>query len=62
MTVLLCQELSSLSKEFITRLTAAGGKEKGDVLNPLITRGIKQCFLHAGCLSVTFTRIGDLSY
>ena len=52
MTVLLCPELASLSK---AKLTVAGVKEKADVLNPLITRGIKQCFLHSGCLSVTFT-------
>uniref|UniRef100_A0A8C3VJC1 Family with sequence similarity 114 member A2 n=1 Tax=Catagonus wagneri TaxID=51154 RepID=A0A8C3VJC1_9CETA len=37
MTVLLCKELSSLSKEFTTCLTTAGVKEKADVLNPLIT-------------------------
>uniref|UniRef100_A0A8C4L1L9 Family with sequence similarity 114 member A2 n=1 Tax=Equus asinus TaxID=9793 RepID=A0A8C4L1L9_EQUAS len=37
MTVMLCKELSSLSKEFTTCLTTAGVKEKADVLNPLIT-------------------------
>lgn len=37
MTVALCNELSSLSKEFTTCLTTAGVKEKADVLNPLIT-------------------------
>lgn len=37
MTVLLCKELSCLSKEFTTCLTTAGVKEKADVLNPLIT-------------------------
>ncbi|XP_016069268.1 PREDICTED: protein FAM114A2 [Miniopterus natalensis] len=37
MTVVLCKELSFLSKEFTTCLTAAGVKEKADVLNPLIT-------------------------
>ncbi|XP_047411468.1 protein FAM114A2 [Sciurus carolinensis] len=37
MTVTLCKELSSLSKEFTTCLTTAGIKEKADVLNPLIT-------------------------
>ncbi|XP_054424113.1 protein FAM114A2 [Pteronotus mesoamericanus] len=37
MTVVLCKELSSLSKEFTTCLTAAGVKEKADILNPLIT-------------------------
>uniref|UniRef100_A0A8D2D3Q4 Family with sequence similarity 114 member A2 n=1 Tax=Sciurus vulgaris TaxID=55149 RepID=A0A8D2D3Q4_SCIVU len=37
MTVVLCKELSSLSKEFTTCLTTAGIKEKADVLNPLIT-------------------------
>ncbi|XP_006172300.2 protein FAM114A2 [Tupaia chinensis] len=36
-TVMLCKELSSLSKEFTTCLTTAGIKEKADVLNPLIT-------------------------
>ncbi|XP_057347010.1 protein FAM114A2 isoform X2 [Manis pentadactyla] len=37
MTVVLCEELSSLSKEFTTCLTTAGVKEKADILNPLIT-------------------------
>uniref|UniRef100_A0A8C3F997 Family with sequence similarity 114 member A2 n=1 Tax=Chrysemys picta bellii TaxID=8478 RepID=A0A8C3F997_CHRPI len=37
MTIVLCKELSSLSKEFTTCLTTAGVKEKADVLNPLIT-------------------------
>ncbi|XP_044517706.1 protein FAM114A2 isoform X2 [Gracilinanus agilis] len=37
MTVLLCKELSSVSKEFATCLTTVGVKEKADVLNPLIT-------------------------
>ncbi|XP_006894810.1 PREDICTED: LOW QUALITY PROTEIN: protein FAM114A2 [Elephantulus edwardii] len=37
MTVVLCKELSALSKEFTTCLTTAGVKEKADVLNPLIT-------------------------
>ncbi|KAM6224667.1 protein FAM114A2 [Rhynchocyon petersi] len=37
MTVVLCKELSALSKEFTTCLTAAGAQEKADVLNPLIT-------------------------
>ncbi|XP_053422484.1 protein FAM114A2 isoform X4 [Nycticebus coucang] len=37
MTVVLCKELSSLSKEFTTCLTTAGVKEKADILNPLIT-------------------------
>ncbi|XP_012783103.2 protein FAM114A2 [Ochotona princeps] len=37
MTVMLCKEMSSLSKEFTTCLTTAGVKEKADVLNPLIT-------------------------
>ncbi|XP_070595124.1 protein FAM114A2 isoform X2 [Erythrolamprus reginae] len=37
MTILLCKELSSLSKEFATCLTTAGAEEKADVLNPLIT-------------------------
>ncbi|XP_054981305.1 protein FAM114A2 [Sorex araneus] len=37
LTVVLCKELSSLAKEFSTRLTAAGVEEKADVLNPLIT-------------------------
>ncbi|XP_030069010.1 protein FAM114A2 [Microcaecilia unicolor] len=36
-TILLCKELSSLSKQITTHLTAAGVKEKSDVLNPLIT-------------------------
>ncbi|NXW61341.1 F1142 protein, partial [Eurystomus gularis] len=37
MTIVLCKELSTFSKEFTTCLTAAGVKEKADVLNPLIT-------------------------
>ncbi|XP_076993589.1 protein FAM114A2 isoform X2 [Tamandua tetradactyla] len=37
MTIMLCKELSSLSKEFTTCLTTAGVKEKADILNPLIT-------------------------
>uniref|UniRef100_A0A8C8RFY1 Family with sequence similarity 114 member A2 n=1 Tax=Pelusios castaneus TaxID=367368 RepID=A0A8C8RFY1_9SAUR len=37
MTIVLCKELSCLSKEFTTCLTTAGVKEKADVLNPLIT-------------------------
>ncbi|XP_021552946.1 protein FAM114A2 isoform X3 [Neomonachus schauinslandi] len=37
MTVVLCKELSSLSKELTTCLTTAGVKEKADILNPLIT-------------------------
>nr|XP_020652619.1 protein FAM114A2 isoform X2 [Pogona vitticeps] len=37
MTMMLCKELSSLSKDFATCLTAAGVEEKADVLNPLIT-------------------------
>lgn len=36
-TIVLCKELSSLSKEFTTCLTIAGVKEKADTLNPLIT-------------------------
>ncbi|XP_037012797.2 protein FAM114A2 [Artibeus jamaicensis] len=36
-TVVLCRELSTLSKELTTCLTAAGVKEKADILNPLIT-------------------------
>ncbi|XP_062443423.1 protein FAM114A2 [Rhea pennata] len=37
MTIVLCKELSTFSKEFTTCLTTAGVKEKADVLNPLIT-------------------------
>ncbi|XP_074865386.1 protein FAM114A2 isoform X2 [Carettochelys insculpta] len=37
MTIVLCKELSFLSKEFTTCLTSAGVKEKADLLNPLIT-------------------------
>lgn len=37
LTVVLCKELSLLSKKFTSCLTAAGANEKGDVLNPLIT-------------------------
>ncbi|XP_035746822.1 protein FAM114A2 isoform X3 [Egretta garzetta] len=37
MTIVLCKELSTFSKEFTTCLTTAGVEEKADVLNPLIT-------------------------
>ncbi|XP_017288218.1 protein FAM114A2 [Kryptolebias marmoratus] len=37
LTVVLCKELSLLSKKFTSCLTTAGSTEKGDVLNPLIT-------------------------
>lgn len=37
LTVVLCKELSLLSKKFTSCLTAAGANEKGDILNPLIT-------------------------
>ncbi|XP_054482158.1 protein FAM114A2 [Anoplopoma fimbria] len=37
LTVVLCKELSLLSKKFTSCLTTAGSNEKGDVLNPLIT-------------------------
>lgn len=37
LTVILCKELSLLSKKFTSCLTTTGSNEKGDVLNPLIT-------------------------
>ncbi|XP_029956588.1 protein FAM114A2 [Salarias fasciatus] len=37
LTVLLCKEISLLSRKFTSCLTAAGSREKADVLNPLIT-------------------------
>ncbi|KAF3705542.1 Protein FAM114A2 [Channa argus] len=37
LTVVLCKEVSLLSKKFTSCLTATGSNEKGDVLNPLIT-------------------------
>lgn len=37
LTIILCKEISLLSKKFTSCLTTAGGSEKGDVLNPLIT-------------------------
>lgn len=37
LTVILCKEISLLSKKFTSCLTTTGSKEKGDVLNPLIT-------------------------
>nr|XP_061801236.1 protein FAM114A2-like [Nerophis lumbriciformis] len=37
LTVLLCKEVSLLSKKFTFCLTEAGSNEKGEVLNPLIT-------------------------
>lgn len=37
LAVLLCREVSLLSKKFTSCLASAGANEKGDVLNPLIT-------------------------
>ncbi|KAM8834868.1 protein FAM114A2 [Synchiropus picturatus] len=37
LTVVLCRELSLLSRKFTSSLTSAASNEKGDVLNPLIT-------------------------
>lgn len=37
LTVILCKEISLLSKKFTSCLTKTGSNEKGDVLNPLIT-------------------------
>lgn len=37
LTVVLCKEISLLSKKFTSCLTTTGTNEKGDVLNPLIT-------------------------
>lgn len=37
MTIVLCKEVSALSKQFTSCLTTTGMKEKADVLNPLIT-------------------------
>lgn len=37
LTIILCKEISLLSKKFTSCLAAAGSSEKGDVLNPLIT-------------------------
>ncbi|KAM3869080.1 protein FAM114A2 [Diretmus argenteus] len=37
LTVVLCKEISLLSKKFTSCLTTLGTNEKGDVLNPLIT-------------------------
>ncbi|XP_043925865.1 protein FAM114A2 [Protopterus annectens] len=37
MTIMLCKEVSALSKQFTSCLTTSGMKEKADVLNPLIT-------------------------
>lgn len=37
LTVVLCKEISLLSRKFTSCLTTAGSNEKGDVLNPLIT-------------------------
>ncbi|NP_001186864.1 protein FAM114A2 [Xenopus tropicalis] len=37
MTILLCKELTQLSKRITTLLTITGASEKSDVLNPLIT-------------------------
>ncbi|KAJ0061739.1 hypothetical protein NL108_008317, partial [Boleophthalmus pectinirostris] len=37
LTIILCKEISLLSKKFTSCLTTTGNNEKGDVLNPLIT-------------------------
>lgn len=37
LTIVLCKEISLLSKKFTSCLTTTGCNEKGDVLNPLIT-------------------------
>ncbi|XP_066572562.1 protein FAM114A2 [Amia ocellicauda] len=37
MTIILCKEISLLSKKFTTCLATVGSNEKGDILNPLIT-------------------------
>lgn len=37
MTILLCKEISQLSKKMTTLLTTTGASEKSDILNPLIT-------------------------
>ncbi|KAK6474946.1 protein FAM114A2-like [Huso huso] len=37
MTIILCKEISSLSKKFTSCLSTVGANEKGDILNPLIT-------------------------
>lgn len=37
LTVILCKEISLLSKKFTSCLTKTGSNDKGDVLNPLIT-------------------------
>lgn len=37
LTIILCKELSLLSKKFTSCLTTTGSNEKGEVLNPLIT-------------------------
>lgn len=37
LTIILCKEISLLSKKFTSCLTTTGCNEKGDVLNPLIT-------------------------
>nr|XP_055036736.1 protein FAM114A2 [Misgurnus anguillicaudatus] len=37
LTIIMCKEISILSKKFTSGLTTIGGNEKGEVLNPLIT-------------------------
>lgn len=37
LTILLCKELSCLSKRITSKMTTAGAQEKADVLNPLLT-------------------------
>lgn len=37
LTIILCKEISLLSKKFTSCLTSTGSNEKGEVLNPLIT-------------------------
>ncbi|XP_048345650.1 protein FAM114A2 isoform X2 [Sphaerodactylus townsendi] len=54
MTIVLCKEISSLSKEFATCLTAAGVEEKADVLNPLITGVFLEASNSASYIQDTF--------
>ncbi|TRZ02901.1 hypothetical protein DNTS_033267 [Danionella cerebrum] len=66
-TIVVCKELSLLSKKFTSCLTTIGAHEKGDVLNPLITSiflevRLKQCIIHPGCLPAPHASAGSLSY
>uniref|UniRef100_A0A8C7HW32 Family with sequence similarity 114 member A2 n=1 Tax=Oncorhynchus kisutch TaxID=8019 RepID=A0A8C7HW32_ONCKI len=51
-TIVLCKEISLLSKKFTSCLTTIGSNKKGDVLNPLITGVfLEVCIIVHHCIS-----------